>query len=158
MAGEQKSRYFHLTNSLKMVGRFLGRGNRRSIAQAVLQNPNLCHHVIDEVAKGIRKEIKKLCSKKQDSILRMKTKPALENLLWGRILDELQMHTPTLLAILKNCLPKSKSTSSTVSPAICMSASILLKPTNPHVNLAQGVLSVTLRASHATKQVCCIKY
>ena len=64
MAGEQKSRYFHLTNSLKRVGRYLGRGNRRSIAQAVLQNPNLRHHVIDEVAKGIRKEIKKLCSKK----------------------------------------------------------------------------------------------
>ena len=126
--------------------------------RAVLENPSLRHHVVDEVAKEIRKEIKKLCSRKHDSILRMKTKPALENFLWERILDELQLHAPTLITLLRNCLPKSKSTSATVSPAICMSASILLKITNPHINLTQGVLSIILRAGHATKQVCCNLY
>lgn len=135
------------------MGKYLGRGNKRSIVQAVLENTNLRHHVIIEVANEIRKEIKKICSRKHDSILRMKTKPALENFSWDRILKELQLHTPTLLAILTKCLPKHKSTSSAIIPAVCTSASILLKMTNPHVNLAQGVLSIILRAGCATKQV-----
>ena len=153
MAGEQRARYFHLSGSLKKVGKFVGRGRRRSIAQAVVGNLNLRQHVVEELTRTIRKEVKELCSRNYDTILRMKTKPALQSFTWQRIWDELDTKAPLLLTILTNCLPKKKGSSDAVKPALCMCASILLKLTNPHVNLAQGVLSVVLRAGHTPKQV-----
>ena len=38
-----KNRYFHLTRSLKRIGKFVGRGSRRSIAEAVCEN-GPCDH------------------------------------------------------------------------------------------------------------------
>lgn len=153
VAGERRSRYFHLTNSLKKVGKYVGRGNRKSIARAVIGNPNLRHHVVQAVAREVRREIKELCSRKYDTILRMTTKPALENFTWERVLDELERKAPTLLSIIRDSLPKKKAASEAARPAICTCASILLKMTNPHVNLVQGVLSVVLRAGRASTQV-----
>ena len=126
--------------------------------KAILESRNLRSHVINGVANEIKKEIKCLCSKEHDTILRIKTKPALEGFCWERIFNELESSTPTQLSILKNCLPKPRekslpSVELARLPAICMSASILLKLSNPHVNLAQAVLSVVLRAGCAHKQV-----
>ena len=111
------------------------------------------HHVIYEVAKEIKKEIKKLCSDKNDSILRMKTKLALERFSWDCVLTELQLTTPTLLKILTDCLPKKKTATSAVIRGICTAASIMLKLSDQKINLVQGVLSVVLRAGSASKQV-----
>ena len=85
----------------------------------------LCHHWD---SKSNQKGDKKLSSKKHESILRMKTKSALQNFSWDQILEELQLNTPTsLLTILTNCLPKHKPANSAVIPGVCTSATIMLK-------------------------------
>ena len=40
-SSEQRSRYFHLTDSLKKVGKYMGRGKRKSIVKAILESRNL---------------------------------------------------------------------------------------------------------------------
>ena len=46
---KKKNRYFHLVGSLKKIGKYVGRGNRRSIAAAVVQNVGCGVHVQGDV-------------------------------------------------------------------------------------------------------------
>lgn len=151
---ERKNRYFHLSGSLKKVGKYVARGNRRSIATAVVENTTLRGEVISLLCKEVRGEIKSLCSDSQDSILRMTTKPALESFTWDRVWQELQLNMPLLVNILTSFLPPSKRVSNSVIPALCVCASIFLKVQNQKVNVVQTMISLVLKAGHATKQVC----
>ena len=52
---ERKNKYFKLSRSLKKIEKYIGRGNRRSIASAVIQNLSLKKEV---VCKKIQREVK----------------------------------------------------------------------------------------------------
>lgn len=153
MSYAKKPKYFHLTRSLKKLGRFVGRGRRKSIARAAVNNKSLFPEIVQSLCRTIKKEIKTVCSETHDSILKMKTKPALEQFTWKTVWLELQQNAPTLIDLLLGLLPASKSNLDSVRPALCMCASILLKLTNGKVNLVQTVISLVLKAGHATKQV-----
>ena len=149
----KKPKYFHLTRSLKKLGRFVGRGSKQSIARAAVNNKSLLPQLVCALCSAIRKELKSLCSDKHDSILRLKSKPALENFTWKTVWLELEQNAPTFLALLVGLLPASKHQLDSVRPALCMCASILLKLTNQKMDLVQTVVSLVLKAGHATKQV-----
>ncbi len=79
----KENKYHPLTNSLKKLGRFVGRGNRKSIAQAAVQNSTLLPPLVTKLAAHLRKnEIVPICSDTHDSLLRLKSKPALEKFTW----------------------------------------------------------------------------
>lgn len=147
-ANQRKTRYFHLSRSLKKLGRFVGRGNKESIVKAVMENPHLHEFVVRAISKEVQGELKEICSDSYDTILRMKYKVALQNFTWSRVWKELQSKTPTLLAILSGGYSKGQ-----VQPALCTCASILMKLRNPKVNLVQAMISVLLKAGHANTQV-----
>ena len=149
----RKPKYFKLPGSLKKLGRYVGRGKRTSIAQAVLKDEALADLVVRGVANTIGKEVKLVCSAKHNSILTMKTKPALENFTWRTVWAELQQSAPTLLKVLQGLLPRQKRESEAAKPIICMCAAILLKFRNPRVNVVQAVISLVLQAGHASKEV-----
>ena len=150
---ERKNRYFHLSGSLKKVGKYVGRGNRISIAAAVIQNTSLRGEVLSSLCKEIQREVKSACSDAHDSILCMTSKPALENFTWERVWQELELKTPLLAATLTGLLPVSKRTQTNVVPALCVCASIILKLQNQKVNVVQTMISLVLKAGYATKQV-----
>ena len=102
---QRKNRYFYLSRSLKKIGEV---GKKRSIAEAVIQNNALRNEVVAALGTAARKEISKICSDSHDSILRMKTKTALELFSWERVWLELQTHAPLFVAILVQLLPPSK--------------------------------------------------
>ena len=131
----------------------VGRGNRRSIATAAINNPALRTEVIHALAHIVQNEMKVLCSDKYDSILRLKTKPSLEQFSWETVWLELMNCTPTLTQLMLCILPKSKQGTKAVRPSLCMCASILLKHRNNRINLVQSVVSMIMKAGHATKQV-----
>ena len=151
---EKKNRYFHLTGSLKKIGKYVGRGNKRSIAAAVVQNVVLRREVVVCLCREMQREIRNICSDTHDSILRMTSKPALENFTWDRVWQELLAKSPLLAATLTGLLPASKKMHSNVIPALCVCASIILKLQNQKVNVVQTMISLVLKAGHATKQVC----
>lgn len=145
-----KSRYFHLTRSLKRIGKFVGRGSRQSIAKAVCENESLRPQVALALSRIIRKEVLSICSLKHDSILCLKSRPALERFTWERVWSELQNHAPILLTMLTGAIASSDTP---FQPPLCVAASILLKLSNPRVNLVQSILSLILKTGQATKLV-----
>ena len=124
---EKKARYFHLSRSLKKLGRYVGRGKRRSIAQATVENGALRHEVVLAIGNAAHKEIKKICSDSHDSILRMKSKIALERFTWERVWTEIETNAPLLVSLLLQLIPPSKREDKRVRPALCICISILLK-------------------------------
>ena len=150
---QQKNRYFHLSGSLKKIGKYVGRGKKRSIANAVVENTSLRSEVVSALSKEAHKEIKKLCSDTHDSILRMTTKPALQQFTWNRVWHELRLNAPLIVSILSNLLPPSKREDKRVIPALCVCACIFLKLQNQKVYVVQTMISLVLKAGHATKQV-----
>ena len=155
---QKKNRYFHLSGSLKKIGKYVGRGNKRSIAEAVVDNSAIRGEVVCALMSKAHKEITKLCSDSNDSILRMTTKPALEHFTWDRVWHELQHSAPLLLSLLTNLLPPAKREAVSIRPALCVCASIFLKVQNHKLNVVQTMIGLVLRAGHANKQVHCIYY
>ena len=96
---ERKNRYFLLSRSLKKIGKYISRGNWRSIASAVIQNPSLKKEIVSSVCKEIQRVGKGVCSDAHDSILRMTLKPAIENFMWERIWQELELNPAEQLPI-----------------------------------------------------------
>ena len=153
METKKKPKYFHLTQSLKKLGRYVGRGNRRSIASAAMSNARLRPELLRIVCRDVRNEVQKVCSQKHDTILKLKSKPALAQFTWKTVMLELEQVAPTLMTLLHGFIASSKSYLDSVQPAICMCASIILKLQNKNVNLVQSVVSLVLKAGHATKEV-----
>ena len=101
-----------------------------------------------------RQEVIPISSDNHNSLLRHKSKAALENFSWERVWLELQQSAPLFLALLSGLLPSFKRRKEASIPALCMCASILLKLQNPKMNLVQSMVSLVLKAGHTTKQVC----
>ena len=127
------------------VGKVYWQGKKQSIVTAI---PQLRDHMVSAIAREVQKELKEICSNKYTSILRMKYKVSLEMFAWDRVWQELQSKAPTLLTILSG-----GASSSNIRPAICTCASILLKLRNPKINVVQAVVSLVLKAGHASIQV-----
>lgn len=51
---QEQNKYHQLSHSLKKFGQFVGRGNHKSIANAVVENPCLKPEVVEKLAKCIR--------------------------------------------------------------------------------------------------------
>lgn len=151
---DHKSRYFHLSRSLKQLGKYVGRGKRQMIAKAVVENVALRQEVVHQVCKAYRKEIMKICSDSHDSILRMKSKVALEHFTWERVWLELKNNAPLLVMLFHQLFPAHKKEDQSTMMAICVCISILLQAQSNKINLVQAMISLLLRNGHATKQVC----
>ena len=91
-----KTRYFHLSKSLKRLGKYVGRGKKSSIVTAIMSNPQLREHIGTAIAKEVQKEIR---SDEYCSILQMKYNVALKRFTWDRVWQELENKAPTLLKI-----------------------------------------------------------
>lgn len=108
VVGHKKPRYFYLTQSLKKLGRHVGHGNRRSIAQAAVRNTTLLPELVTALCEIAGAEMKSICSDNHDSILCLKSKTACEHFTWETMWAELQQYSPTLMAILLGLIPHSK--------------------------------------------------
>ena len=66
----KESKYHQLTRSLKNLGRYIGRGNRKSIANVAVSNISLRPEIVQKLGQVIwNKEMVRICS--DDSILRL---------------------------------------------------------------------------------------
>ena len=124
------------------------------IVKAVVENVALRQEVIHQLSKVCRKEIRKICSDSHDSILRMKSKVAVEHFSWETVWLELQNNAPLLVTLFKQLFPEQKKEDQSTIMAICVCISILLQAQNGKINLVQAVIGLLLRNGHATKQVC----
>ena len=75
---------------------------------------------MSEVCRVVRNEVKEICSAKHDSILRMKTKPAVEMFTWDCVWRELEEKVPLLLQNVKKSVAQTARSIDTMKPALCV--------------------------------------
>ena len=66
---QAEDKVFHLSRSLKMLGKYVGRGKKNSIVSSVMSNPHLRSRVVTVMAKDVQKELQEICSDTCNSIL-----------------------------------------------------------------------------------------
>ena len=103
-----------LTLSLRKIGRSLGRRNKRSIAIQAVRHPRVCNHVVSLIGEKLAKEMKAMCAKKNNSILRQKPVDAIQTFRVENVIDEMEKLAPHTLTLLRSCLsgrtkPKAKN-------------------------------------------------
>ena len=106
-----------------------------------------------EVAKRVRKEMKEICAKTHNSILR-DSHEAVKCFSWQTIWLEYVQKMPTLLNLLSNLVSdveKSKS-------LLCLIISMILKDRVKQMCLVQRGISVLMYGNGTTKQVCLFIY
>ena len=91
-------------------------------------NKELQSQVIKRIGKMCFQEIKHLWSDNYDSILRTTSDVAMTHFSWESIWIEISTKAPTLVSILKSCLPVK--TKLNRKPVLCLCVSMLLKLRN----------------------------
>ena len=91
-------------------------------------NKELQSQVIKRIGKMCFQEIKHLCSDNYDSILRTTSDVPMTHFSWESIWIEISTKAPTLVSILKSCLPVK--TKLNRKPVLCLCVSMLLKLRN----------------------------
>ena len=93
----------------------------------MLENEALRREVITQIGLLLQREIKMICSDTHDSILRMKSKIALEKFTWERVWLELEENTPLLVSIFLQMVPRCKREDESTKATLCLCMCILLK-------------------------------
>ena len=165
MKTRQRHRVYHLTSSLKRIGRSVGRRSHYSIGLQSMKSRRIKMFVLKILAKDIQKELVALCSVKNNSILRSTEPSALQGFSWDSLLAEVKESAPTLLTILDGSLEvhippsreKRRKTAKTrhVNKAaiIGLCTAILCRYRNQSMNLVQRLLSILMYKGGANKQV-----
>ena len=107
---------------------------------------NTKFHVISEVAKHIRGEIKNMCALTHNSILRDEHE-GLKTFNWDSVWAEFQHNVPTLIRLLQSLMPRGDR------KLISFLASMIVKRHCKHMCLVQRVISVLLYGNATHKEV-----
>ena len=130
-----KGRVRHLTQSLKRLGRSVGRRKHDAIARQAMGGQKIRTHVLTILGREIRKEMKEMCATPKPSVLRESTPEALTSFDWNRLESELESRAPSLFSVLRSAtianMPPSKAQKKTYhvnqSQVIGICAAILLR-------------------------------
>ena len=102
-------------------------------------------HMIAQVAKFIRAEMKSICSLAHNSILRGQH-DQIKLFNWESVLVEFEQNVPTLILLLRHLMPKADG------KFLSFIVAIILKR-RKHMSLVQRVISVMLYGNAAQKEV-----
>ena len=155
-----KDSIHYLTPSMKRIAKSVGRRNSNAVARQVVKHRRIRECIVRELGKLIRKDMKKICSKKVSSMLRKSTAEAMKSFAWADFTKELEDTSPIFYRILKECVDRkrrkvSKRKTNTIddTTVIGMCAALLLRHRNANMNLVQRIISVLLYSGHAPKKV-----
>lgn len=124
-----------------------------SIVKQILNEPQCREILLVQIGLLIQRELRLLASKKENSLLRDKSKAALLSFSWEKMWQEISVKTPTLLTILETVLSCKTISFSRLQPIPCIIIAILAKFIKPDLNIVQSYISILLHAGHCSKQV-----
>ena len=165
MKAKGKRRVYHLTSSLRRIGRSVGRSSRRSIAIQSMKDSRIRKMVLAILAKDVRKELAVLCAINSESVLRATELDALLSFSWDSFKREVKQTAPSLFALLDGSLEvqvsyskerrrktsKTRRVDKTAILGLCVA--ILCRYRNQSMNLVQRFISIVLYKGGASKQV-----
>ena len=130
-----------------------------SVADAIIEESDLCEMVFERIADKINSECFCVCQlTKPLSPFRKIDASECSSFQWKVLVEELSQKAPTLLKILSSIITskdkrKKAAVTSTHHPSLCMAAAILLKERNREMCGLQSIISLLLYSSHVDKQV-----
>ena len=150
VVGYQKPKCYTLTPSRKKIGKALGRRGYSASAKHAMKDQKIKNAIVNEVGKIVRAEARLICSDNFNSILLNKSPTMLTKFHWGMVYEELKKAAPTLLTILKFCLPKRGMPH---ADAIAVCVSVLMRKRRSSMSFLQRIVSCILYAGHCSKKV-----
>lgn len=146
-----------LPKDLHWLGKALACGSDfKTIAGAAMNCPGLKKAIEDYICLEVNDKCKKLCSKKDASLLRSATKDSIFNFSWETVVKELADKAPFFhCLLLASVNPKSLSQSRNTErcPGVCAAATILLKNRDKGMTLVPYVISMILKVGRTSKKV-----
>ena len=133
---------------------------RESIARQVIKDKRIRLKVVEIMGTDAGKEMKKLCSKKVNSILRKRDFGSVQSFDIQAVIKEMEEHAPSVLTILRGCLLgrkpskhkklKSRIVNIDLLVSVCCA---LLRGRSQRMNLLQRIISIILYCGHTSKRV-----
>jgi len=120
--------------------------NYRSAASRFINLSVARDHILKNITRRIRCEIKTICSLRHNSILRGNHEQ-LKQFNWQSVWQELREHVPSLVSLLQSIMPKSGK------KFICFLICAILKKSCKHMSMVQRVFSFLLYSNATNKQV-----
>jgi len=138
----------------------VGRRNPASIARQVMSHGAIRKHVVRQVGKLIKKEMRCTCEVKTSSILRGRDVESMMEFTWSSLIKELGQTAPTLSQLFTDCATRRKRRCSTKpshqakdETIACVCAAIMLCHHNQQMNMFQRLVSVLLYSDHVPVRV-----
>ena len=134
---------------------------RESIARQVMKDKRIHLKVVDIMGTDAGKEMKMLCSKKVNSILRKRDFSSVQAFDVQAVIKEMEEHAPSVLTLLRGCLlgrkpPKQKKMKSRIVDIdllVSVCCALLLRGRSQRMNLLQRIISIVLYCGHTSKRV-----
>ena len=133
----------------------------KAIADAAMNCLGLKKAIEDRICSLVNDECKKLCSKKDASLLRSATKDSIFNFSWETVGKELADKAPLLhRLLLASADPRSLSQRRDTEryPGVCAAAAILLKNRDKGMSLVPYVISTILKVGRTSKKVSAVTF
>ena len=150
--GYKRPKSYLLTPRRRRIGKAVGRGSRKAIARECIKDSITLKYALGFLGNAIKKEMKALASDSSNSVLKGQNIPSMSNFGWEKVLEELNVHAPILLQLLRS-VTTTKSVRPNQNAIIGMCVSLLLKHCYSKMSMMQKIVSVILYAGHASKQV-----
>ena len=140
------AKQFEVTPTRKGAIVSLSKRNYRAAAKKVATSEKTSEHVISVITQQMREEMKEICSKKHNSMLR-DSHEAVKMFSWETIWLELEAKLPIMFNFFQKLLPKAEK------KFLAFLMSLILKKRCKHMSLVQRAISVVLYGNAAKKQV-----
>ena len=134
---------------------------RESIARQVMKDKRIRLNIVEIMGNDAGKEMKKLCSKKVNSILRKRDFSSIHSFDIQAVIKEMEEYAPSVLTILRGCLlgrkrskhKKLKSRIVDIDLLVSVCCALLLRGRSQRMNLLQRIISIVLYCGHTSKRV-----
>lgn len=84
--------------------RGVARSNHKTVARQAMLNKKTRKHTLAYLKKDVQREIKSICSKKVNSILRETSADIVSSFSWDLLVQEVEEKAPTLSSLLHACV------------------------------------------------------
>lgn len=145
---------FKITPSRRKICKPLIRRNFQSFSIKCFENVVTRKAIIKKICGMLRQEVSAICSDNYSTVMRDKNSEALIEFDFAKIIEEMELKTPTLLYLLQNCL-KANTPRGNEKAVLAIIASMIFKHRRSSCSLLQRIISLILYAGHTAKQVNC---
>ena len=135
-----------LSGSYQAIGKALAHGIPSQIANAVMKNPTIKNHIIENTLKTLSKEVESLCSRNNPSLLRKSSKEDLAKFDFQLLCNEWRQRAPLFFSFLMTSAVNKRTKEYSWFSSVAIAGSVLLKQRSEKMDATASVLGILLKS------------